>query len=417
MSRLVAVHYTATPRPGGLELVSWEMAAHAHVLNKAGVLVTGTPGAPDLDRHLSRIVIPELGTDLAVNQQIFDSFRRGLKHPALDSMTDYLHSALSGALQPGDVVVYFNLFTLPYNVSLTAAAWQLARERTDVTHIAWSFDLCHGSPQFDWRARCSWPWSMFWTRCPNVTYACPTSASALDLSRAIGMPMDLVRIIPPGLDPWRALRADADGMHDALEQAVSRAGTVVVVPARMCKRKNLKRAVDVAASLGALDANCHMIITGSLGGHDETADTQLADLQAYVAERQLQDSISIASALPGMSGRVSRDATTSLIGISDVVLLTSVQEGFLLPILEAALYRAPVVVPRLPAVDWASSVARLYEPDADSSVVATLVLEAAAQPAGKAHRFARTHYSWQNILTTHFAELLNGAEVRRPIHS
>jgi len=409
MSRLVAIHYTATPRPGGLELVSWEMAAHAHVLNKAGVLVTGTPGAPDLDRNLSRIVIPELGTDLLVNQRIFDSFRRARKDPALGGMTDYLYSALSNALQPGDVVVYFNLFTLPYNVSLTAAAWQLARERTDLTHIAWSFDLCHGSPQFDWRLRCSWPWSMFWTRCPNVIYACPTPASAHDLSRAIGMPMDEVRLVPPGLDPWRALRADADGMHDALEPVVSRASTVVVVPARMCRRKNLKRAVDVAASLRALDEESHMIITGSLGGHDETADAQLADLQRYVAERRLQDSISIVSALPGVPGCVSRDATTSLIGISDVVLLTSDQEGFLLPILEAALHRVPVVVPRLPAVGWASAVARLYDRDADSSEIARLVLEAAAQPAGKAHRLARTRYSWQNILTTHFAQILNGA--------
>jgi glycosyltransferase involved in cell wall biosynthesis len=382
------------------------MAAHAHVLNKAGVLVTGTPGAPELDRRVSRIVIPELGTDLLVNQQIFDAFRRAIRHPALDGMTEYLYSALSDALQPGDVVVYFNLFTLPYNVSLTAAAWQLARERTDLTHIAWSFDLCHASPQFDWRFRCSWPWSLFWARCPNVIYACPTSASAKEFSRAIGMPMDLVRLVPPGLDPWRALRADADRMYDALEPVVSRASTVVVVPARMCKRKNLKRAIDVAARLRALDPESHMVITGSLGGHDETADTQLADLQAYVAERHLQDAISIVSALPGMSGHVSRDATTSLIGIADVVLLTSDQEGFLLPVLEAALYRAPVVVPRLPSVGWASSVACLYDPDADSRVVAELVLEAAAEPAGKAHRLARTRYSWQNILTTDFAQLL-----------
>jgi glycosyltransferase involved in cell wall biosynthesis len=176
----------------------------------------------------------------------------------------------------------------------------------------------------------------------------------------------------------------------------------------MSRRKNLKRAVDVAASLRALDAGSHMLITGSVGGHDETAAAQSIELQAYIAERGLRDHVSVVSVRPGASGHVSRDDTTSLIALADVVLLTSDQEGFLLPVLEAALCGVPAIIPALPAVAWAESFARLFRPDADAETIARLILEAAAEGPSRARRLARSNYSWANILTSYFGPLLNG---------
>jgi glycosyltransferase involved in cell wall biosynthesis len=153
-----------------------------------------------------------------------------------------------------------------------------------------------------------------------------------------------------------------------------------------------------------------VLITGSVGGHDETAEAQSIALEAYIEERRLRDCVSVVSALPGASGQVTRDDTTSLIALADVVLLTSDQEGFLLPALEAALHRVPVVVPALPAVAWAESFARQYSPDADDDTIARLILTAAAESPARAHRLARSDYSWPSILIRHFAPLVNGRQ-------
>jgi glycosyltransferase involved in cell wall biosynthesis len=94
--------------------------------------------------------------------------------------------------------------------------------------------------------------------------------------------------------------------------------------------------------------------------------------------------------------------------LADILFLPSRDEGFGLPILEAAVDRLPIVCAGLPALrEIAGGAATYIEPDDEPVGIARMILERLeADPLGRFAREIRSNYSWEAVYRERIAPLL-----------
>ena len=244
--RLVSLHYTSPPEVGGLEIASWELASAAsRASGWQGILVSGTPLPDDVEvaNPVYRVCIPELSTDHNLNREIFKSFRRGYKHSGIYTLKNLMYSRLSELIQPGDVLVSFNCFSVPYNIALTCALWELTQKRPDFVHLTWTFDLAVFGEEYNWKRRKEWPWSLMWESCPRLIYAAGAQPIAAAQSEVLGLDPQAVRVIPAGTDPSTSLRLTRRITEICRVHHLFGSYPLLYLPARISSRKNIPKAV------------------------------------------------------------------------------------------------------------------------------------------------------------------------------
>lgn len=104
--------------------------------------------------------------------------------------------------------------------------------------------------------------------------------------------------------------------------------------------------------------------------------------------------------------------------LADLAFLPSHDEGFGLPILEAAAHRLPIVCTDLPALRSLAGDAAIYiDPDDDPVEVAARILERLdADPAARLAIEIRTRYAWDVVYRERIAPLLaSAAPVTPPV--
>jgi len=94
--------------------------------------------------------------------------------------------------------------------------------------------------------------------------------------------------------------------------------------------------------------------------------------------------------------------------LADALFLPSREEGFGIPLVEAAFARLPVFCADIPPLrDLGGDDAAYFSPDADPEAVAALI--AARLRADPAYRFAaraRRSFTWESIYAAHIEPLL-----------
>jgi glycosyltransferase involved in cell wall biosynthesis len=110
-------------------------------------------------------------------------------------------------------------------------------------------------------------------------------------------------------------------------------------------------------------------------------------------------------------GSLPHEVVATLYRIADALLLPSRDEGFGLPILEAALARLPIVCADLPVLREVAGDGALYIlPDEDPTVVARRILERIdGDGAARLSRWVRQERRWQAIYRHHLAPFLDRA--------
>ena len=112
-----------------------------------------------------------------------------------------------------------------------------------------------------------------------------------------------------------------------------------IVPCRLLRRKNLAEALLLKR---LLRPEAWLVTTGAVSSNDELA---YADKLSAGAEKH-----GWRMRLSVLSGKNGSPSVAELLGASECVLLTSVQEGFGLPYLEAATARRPLIARALPNI-------------------------------------------------------------------
>ncbi len=395
------LHYAAAPIIGGVESI---MTEHARVLAGHGypVGIIAGRGAP-------QVLVPEIDSrhpDVLAVQTALDA---GQVPPAFAVLRARIRTTLTARLSEGVAPVVFvhNAFTLHKNLALTAALADLAAAGA-ARFVAWCHDLAWTNPLYLPVLHPGAPWDLLRTPLPGVTYVAISGERQRDLAALFGWTPAAVQRVPNGIDPARFLGAGAEMalLLDRLRWLERE--MVLLAPVRMTRRKNLELAIAVTARLKAAGRRPLLLITGPPGPHNPRQDYA----EFLAAERQrldVEDEVSFLSQVAWLPGGVSDALMADLYRWADLLLFPTLQEGFGLPVLEAALTRLPIVCTDLAVLrEIAGPDVHYFPPDAAPESVTRQIeaLLAAPGPAALRRRVLR-EYNWDAIYQTGLLPFLN----------
>jgi glycosyltransferase involved in cell wall biosynthesis len=339
---IALLHYTTPPVVGGVEHV---LARHAHQLVREGFhvhVLTGRGGSlgPGVRVHRLALLDSLHPRVLAVTHEL----EAGRVTPAFAALAGRIRAGLERVLAGIDVCIAHNVLTLHKNLALSAALHQIAARKSSPRIVAWCHDLAWTNPQYRPHLHQGTPWTMIRTPLQGATYVAVSQARQGELSAVLGLPREAVEVIPNGIDPAAFLRLTGVGRWLAHTLRLWDQQLVLLLPARITRRKHIEFALSVVAEMVRRELAVRLLVTGPLGAHDPRNRAYLEELRALRRTLELEDHVVFCAELRDPRGRAltfSDGAMTDLYLLADALLLPSRDEGFGLPLLEAGLSRLP----------------------------------------------------------------------------
>ena len=406
------IHYATPPVIGGVERV---LARHAVLMADAGHevrVIAGRGRSPD--PRVRFIRLPLLDSRHPVIERLQADLDAGEVPPDFADVTGTIALELGAALDGSDVVIAHNVCSLGLNLALTAALRGFAGRPGGPRLILWHHDLAWALPAYRATLHPGLPWDLLRTAWPGAEQVVVSSARCEQLADIAGIPPATINVVPNGVDLetlWRLDRRTASliARIDALGRS-----PLLLMPIRVTRRKNVELALRVVAAMRAAGRPAGLIVTGPADPHQAIGDAYLHDLQQLRRELGLEDAAWFLSAELG--GPPSDAVMGDLYRLADLLFLPSRDEGFGLPILEAAAHRLPIVCSGLATCRSLAGDAALYiGPDDDPERVAARILERLdGDPAARLAMEVRTRYTWDAMYRERIAPLLSHDVSRAP---
>jgi glycosyltransferase involved in cell wall biosynthesis len=230
------------------------------------------------------------------------------------------------------------------NPFVSVALHVLAREVTQVRWLAWCEDVSEQSRFWPALSRREKSWVV---PAPIIEYVAISESRRRDLATVLGLPLAAIRVVRPPLDSaaWLGLGEEAE--HAVAETRLLDRFPVVLVPQKLLPHKRLDLAVTLARELLTRAHRPLVLVSGAPSPHDSAASAatlELIDDRARACV--VGDGLQVLSRLLGHSA--SAKTIRELMLLSDLVFLPSEEEGFGMPLLEAAALRVPVLCADIP---------------------------------------------------------------------
>lgn len=409
MKKVAILHYASPPTVGGVEST---IAYHARGLADLGCAVRVVSGrGASFDERIETIVHPLFGsTDpavLAVKRQL----DQGQVTPEFDALVSQQLAALREALTGCDSVIVHNVHSLNKNLPLTAALARLNDEDGRPRQIAWCHDLAWTNMQYRPELYPGYPWDLLRTAWRGVTYVTVSKARRGELAELLGISPDDVRVVVPGVDPARFLRWTDATARLAEKLGWMDADGLLLLPARLTRRKNIALALRVLAEIRRAGRDFRLIVTGPPGPHNPANPGYLGELLDLRRQLRLEEAAHFLYAYgEGDKPFIPDDDTmANLYLLADALFFPSTQEGFGIPVLEAGLAGIPAFCADIPPLRGTGQDDAVYfDPKHDApDMIAARVLETLDHDATyRLRRRVRRQFRWQVIIRERIMPLL-----------
>jgi glycosyltransferase involved in cell wall biosynthesis len=306
--------------------------------------------------------------------QMNRELRAGRVPPEFGALRDELVDVLGALLAAQDVCIVHNAFTLHFNLPLTAALFELAESGEAAPFVAWCHDLSWTNPLYKSVVYDRYPWSLLKCPAPRTRYVVVSADRRADLSQLTGLGSDEIEVVPAGVDLTRKWALHRTTRTLLREYGLVNAEPFLLLPARITRRKNIELAIRITGALRDLGHNPRLLVTGPRGPHDATNNAYLAGLLELTTDLGLAREVILLQAGPSPSGRrwhPSDAMMDELYRAADLLVMPSSQEGFGIPLLEAAVVNLPIFCSDIPAFrETAGKLAGFFELDESPSAIA-----------------------------------------------
>lgn len=396
---IAILHYAGPPGIGGVEAT---IAAHARLLADDGYrvrIVAGTGTAPDARTEM--IAHPLLGSRDPRVAAINAELARGEVSEAFRTLVDEIEAVLAAALADCSVALVHNVHTLHKNLAFTAALHRLHMQGRAPRMLAWAHDFAWRDPLYLPELHAGWPWTLLREPWPNVTYVAVSPDRRAMLAELLNVPEAMITVVTPGVDPATLLKLEPETLALIEEYNILGVEPLLVLPARLTRRKNVELALRIVAALQHDMPAPLLVVTGPPGPHNPGNAAYVAELQALRAELHapvlfLYEVLRDATGTPRP---VSDAMIADWFSLADALLFPSRSEGFGMPVIEAALRYVPVMCADIPPFRAiAGDYALRFALDEAPAVIAGRIAQAfQADPRYRLRRQVREQYTWHAI--------------------
>jgi len=401
---IAILHYSVPPVVGGVESV---IAHHARLMTADGhsVRLVAARGeslseqiplirVPLADSRHERVLKVKAQLDCGEVTTDFESLRNDL--------VQHLQTALSNT----DILIAHNICSLNKNLTLTAALHQLHSAGALPTLILWHHDLAWTTPRYLPELHAGYPWDLLRTDWGGVTHVVVSELRRTELAGLMKLDDASVHVIPNGVDAERFYKLGAQTQSLLEQTKLLDAEPILLLPVRVTPRKNIELALQTLAELKKQFSQAALLVTGPLGPHNHNNIKYLEMLISLRAQLGLQASAHFLAEI--VDSFLPDEVIADFYRIADALFLPSREEGFGIPILEAAFSHVPVFCSDIyPLRELGLDDVTYFSPDEDPAKVAALLAAYfGSSPTARLSMRARASFRWEVIYREHIAPLL-----------
>lgn len=339
------LHYSCPPVVGGVEEVLRQQAIWLDRFGHQVQVIAGIGGPSP--NGLDVTLAPLLSSRNSRIKQADTLSKQGVHEP-VQELAEEIRRYLTDWARGLDVILAHNVLHMPFNLPLTLALHEMASRDDSPALVSWAHDSPYLNDSVpDYLA--APPWDILRRRHPKMHYVTISNARLGLFRERMG---DFSwRVVNNGVDPVDFFHLGADVVKLMKELNLATRDLVMVMPARITPRKNLELAIHLVHAIKGMGKNVLFMLTGAYDPHDSRAPSYYRRLKYWIDKLELGDNIAILAEYAFADGSelvLDLDLIRSLYLISDIMLMTSKDEGFCLPLLEAGLIKLPIACPNIP---------------------------------------------------------------------
>lgn len=343
--RIGILHYSCPPVVGGVEEI---LNQHANILHRLGQHVSVLVGMGGVFTESFPVRIePMLGSQNKSITKAHEQSSSG-NHKHLKRLTNRIYDILTDWSKNLDVVLAHNVLHMPLNLPFTLAVRRLAASSGGPVIVSWAHDSPYFEPAPPEYLK-EHPWSVLLRTHPAIQYVTISESRKYKFQKLYG---DVLwKVIPNGIDPAGFFYLDEKSRRLAEELDLFGRDLVVVQPSRITPRKNLELSIHIIRGIKILGYNVLFIMTGAYDPHEKRAVPYYRRLRYWIKELGMQDNTAISAEYRFRDGKKlvpDRIFIRDLYLMADLLLMTSKDEGFGLPLLEAGMIKLPIACSEIP---------------------------------------------------------------------
>jgi glycosyltransferase involved in cell wall biosynthesis len=338
--KIALLHDSFWPEPGGVEQV---MRDQANLLRAAGHEVTILCGLGlDPGEGYRVLLMPTLAPDFPLKAKVRAVLDRGQADQNFNRYRAALVEALKDVLADIDVTFVHNVFTMHRNLALTRALHDIAH---DYRLAAWTHDLVVTNSDYALPNPTQPPWNLMRTAHPDVPYIAVSEKRAEQLRTQLKPIPDPV-VIPNPVDPVRLFGLTPEMKESYVSLDLPSRDFIFLTPAPATPRKNLDLALEVVKQLCASGRNPLLLITAPPAA-DQPGVAKYGEFLRQSLSEEMKSHVVFVSDFFPVQDAILRD----LYLLADCLLFPSKEEGFGLPVIEAAQFRLPIWCGKIPSTE------------------------------------------------------------------
>lgn len=402
--KISLLHYSSPPIVGGVESV---LAHHARLLANDGHEVTILAGrGATFDERIKVRILPRLDSRHPEVMEVKDFLDAGKRTPAFGILREGIKQELLEALKDCDVLIAHNVASLHKNLALTAVLHEEYGKPGFPHLILWHHDLAWTTPRYRAELHDGPPWDLLRTNWEGVTQVVVSELRRRELAELLRIPGDSIRVVPNGVDISAFFKFEPKTVELIERLKLLNADPLFLLPVRLTPRKNIELALRVMAELRREYPKAMLLVTGPEGPHNPNNKAYKRKLLSLRDELNLQGTVHFLAEVTDefMPDEVIAD----FYRIADALLFPSREEGFGIPIIEAAFSRMPVFCADIAVLrELGGGDVSYFDPDADPLEVARQVqVRLEAESTSRWGRRAKHGYAWEQIHSQHIAPLI-----------
>ncbi|MCF7884940.1 MAG: glycosyltransferase [Candidatus Marinimicrobia bacterium] len=341
IKQVIIIHYTLPPVIGGVENMLKPLAEQ---LAQHDYIVTFMAGRGGINStKIKTTLIPELDPGNTKIAKMQRQINTGTLPEHYHSKVKEIEKKIETRIGYIDNIIIHNMMTMPFNLAATEALWNFIQKYPDKNYYIWTHDLawqmdCHQDKLYNRP-----PWDLLKRKIPQADYITVSNYRQRQISKSMKINKSRIKIIPNVIKFQDFLKYNNFTSKIISQLSIYNRFPVILLPVKIIPRKNIERSINIIANLKRYYPDMIALITGNF--HEKNIYYQ--KIKNLVEKKELENNIIFLQKIlddlevpSGHNPKIVRD----LYFVCHLVLYLSNDEGFGIPLLEAAAARVPIVL-------------------------------------------------------------------------